>query len=655
MDEPQERASVVSAFRAVATEGGPDVRYLRGPVIVAAPDFQDGDRVTLADLESVVHYDGAFMTAEESVRLAHRYMEKRPSFDLEHDGRARAAAAIESSVLRTADGELTPGSFMLAAKSYDAELNALIDTGELRAWSVQFMVSVQPVTVILSQPGMEDVPLMLMRFTNGDPQFVSFVKFPAIGVDWTDVERSNPVMLKASDLEWDEDAARARVAEWATVPTAYGPGLHLGRYARAFASVGRSGFNSQFADVVDGQLVAVPRAIRQIAGGEFDRASEPVARIGRLLGLTSTERSMAKWEGFLNGLGIATTKRSASAPAEAPAAPAEGASLAAAAEAAAEASAQVADASLAADLDGAAAAIEVAAAAVDAGEAALSAPAADGEAQEQALSGEGDALDVSSAAAAAERAKVVLEEVLAAAAAPASDAKLDALRALMPGLSDDAVAEVAARSELADDGSLVIRAPAPKVTWVDRAMTFDEAFSGMAASWTFDAGLQAASWALDDVMWSVLWDSYMDRDGKLNAMRSAVADFAAAMNGVIDRYDGMTREQVKALAASMSGRGAAVTERAILEDEVAAEASRVAAAQTAEIEDLRSKLEAAEVATATAQSEARATAHKVAVLAKEKEALMRAVPAPAAPSGSGPETNRSEASRAAEWGPVVGI
>ncbi len=656
MDVPAERAAIVSAFRAEPGEGG-EVRFLRGAVIVAAPDFQDGQRVTLADLESVVHYDGAFMTAQESVRLAHRYLEKRPSFDLEHDGRARAATAIESHIVREQDGILTPGSFVLAAKSYDAGINALIDAGELRAWSVQFMVSVTPVTVILAQPGMADVPLMLMRFDNGDPQFVSFVKFPAIGVDWAEVEKSAPVMSANLSMAWDEDAAQARVAEWATVDSPYGKALHMGRYSRAFASVGRSGFNQQFADVVDGQLVAVPRAIQQIARDGLDLGSVPVARIGRLLGLTghkATERSMAaQWEGFLGNLGITEASLSEARAAKAEPKATE-VDLSAEAEAAAAASTEVVDASLAADLDEAAAAIDEAARAVDEAEAALAADNAattdeknladaDGETEDQALAADDGALDTDAAVAAAERAAEVLKETLAAADDAVADPTFDALRAMLPGLTDETLRGMAATAELADDGTVTLRATPVKREWVDRAMTFDEAFGRLAPGWAFDAGLSAAAWSMDDTMWSILWDGDVDRDAKIVLMRAAVTDYAVAMNGVIDLYDSMTQVEVRALAESMSNRGD-VVERAV-----------IAPDPSVELAAFKARAETAEAAAATAQTQVETERASVAALTTENAALLSAAPAPAAPSGDGPETNQSGAKRGVAWGPVLGI
>lgn len=101
--------------------------------------------------------------------------------------------------------------------------------------------------------------------------------------------------------EWDSSAAVSRVFEWA----GGADGLDVNRFRRAFFYQNedadpetKAAYKLPFADVVDGELVAVPRAIFAVAGGHgVDAANIPdsdkvtirrrVAALYRKLGRTS--------------------------------------------------------------------------------------------------------------------------------------------------------------------------------------------------------------------------------------------------------------------------------------------------------------------------------------------------------------------------------
>lgn len=104
----------------------------------------------------------------------------------------------------------------------------------------------------------------------------------AQGIDEDDVEEESPMMMMAgerkaigqSDLpladravEWDASAAQSAVRAWAG-----GDNIDFGKYAKAFFYVDESApenfgsYKLQFADIVAGELKAVPRGIFAVAG-----------------------------------------------------------------------------------------------------------------------------------------------------------------------------------------------------------------------------------------------------------------------------------------------------------------------------------------------------------------------------------------------------
>ncbi len=255
--------------------------YVSGEVMPAAPDFQDGQIVTAAELENVVHFDGAFMPVDEVRILAWRYLKKRPSFDRNHDGNPRGATALESFVAPANSEVYLPLSWVVTAGVYEQELRESIAAGEDTAYSVQFMVEMTEVTVQLqTSDGL--IPIVLTRFSNGDPQYVSFTGNPATLVHWAWTQASERAIPGAVDMAWDAAGATERLMEWATVDTPYGRGLDLRRYSQGFASTEGGVLSDPFMDVVNGTPVIVPRALVDLPR-LVDREPQAVARIQRHL------------------------------------------------------------------------------------------------------------------------------------------------------------------------------------------------------------------------------------------------------------------------------------------------------------------------------------------------------------------------------------
>lgn len=272
--------------------------------MVASPAFRNGQVVTPEDLVGVVHFDGAFMTGPEVELFAQRFLTKRPGMDLEHDGSPRRAWPVESFLSRQAEGDVTEGSHIVTALSLDAEVNAAIDADELRAWSVQLMLKASPVVVQMTTDD-GPIPLLLVEFSDGDPQFLSFVKFPAIGANWSAVKRS--LSLLPAPTDFSEDVARTRIFKWASVVRDGESAISVGLAAKFFPDFARSGFAHPVGDVVDGNPTIYLEAVRDVCA--LAQGGSDVARVMRVI-RSDVEDGVANWEGFVNtSLGVKTRDR----------------------------------------------------------------------------------------------------------------------------------------------------------------------------------------------------------------------------------------------------------------------------------------------------------------------------------------------------------
>ena len=260
-------------------------RVVFGEVMIPAPDVQPGQTVAASELDGRIHFDGAFMTDGEIVGLIDRFATKRPSVDIEHNGIPVAATVVESFQARAGDPEYHVGAWVAGVKIHDPNVWERIDRGELRAFSIQFLVRVEevPIRLVLDDGAVKD--LTLFRFTNGDPQFLSLVHRPATGALWQRVDRSwHEVLRDVTDSRWlmlrkvvrfqdlplvddrerawDGDAAKARMFD-----AAGGDDLDPAAAKRGFVWVDdedptvRGSYKLPIGDIVDGTLSAVPRAV----------------------------------------------------------------------------------------------------------------------------------------------------------------------------------------------------------------------------------------------------------------------------------------------------------------------------------------------------------------------------------------------------------
>ena len=239
-------------------------RVVYGEVMVPAPDgLTPGVRVSKAALAGCIHYDGAFMDRAEIVALADRFARKRPSVDIEHNGVPVGATVVESFIARDGDPDYRPGSWVTGVQVHDPAAWGRVESGELRAFSIQFMVRVEDVPVIFAEDGQPDESTTLYRFSNGDPQYLSLVKNPATGALWKHVERAalpyRGLEVAPLEVDWDPAAAADRVRTWA--------GGDSMRELEAYAWASDDGI---IADVVEGRLMVVARGVEAAVAAAGD-------------------------------------------------------------------------------------------------------------------------------------------------------------------------------------------------------------------------------------------------------------------------------------------------------------------------------------------------------------------------------------------------
>lgn len=255
-------------------------KVVYGEVMIPAPDMAPGDHVTMASLEGRIHFDGAFMVEADIVELADRFATKRPSTDVEHNGIPVATTAVESFIARAGDTDYLPGSWVVGLKVHDSNVWERVERGELRAFSIQFVVRVEeiPVKIILDDGAVREETLF--RFTNGDPQFLSLVHRPATGALWKRVDRSLD-MIDATRSRWSmftrtvvpfADLPIADVAEFDAVAARgriFGmtDGFDPEKVRAAFvyydpeSADEPASYQLPIADVVDGELVVSLHAV----------------------------------------------------------------------------------------------------------------------------------------------------------------------------------------------------------------------------------------------------------------------------------------------------------------------------------------------------------------------------------------------------------
>jgi len=243
----------------------PGRRVVLGEVMIPAPAMKAGDRVAKESLDGRIHFDGAYMTAPEIVRLADRFATKRPSIDINHDGQMIAAEVVESFIAGPNWEPWAQGAWVVGAKVRDDSVWERINDGELGAFSIQFLVRIRevPVTIVetLADGAQVERKVTLFEFSNGDPQLLSIVGKPATGAYFKGIQRGIAIApgdleIAPESLEWDAAGAKARVDDWADGS--------IERIAQAHAYYdAERGAGMQIADVVDDRLVVVRQALTE--------------------------------------------------------------------------------------------------------------------------------------------------------------------------------------------------------------------------------------------------------------------------------------------------------------------------------------------------------------------------------------------------------
>ncbi len=254
-------------------------RVVHGEAMLAAPpEVVDGGTVREVDLAGSVHFDGMFLDPESVRKLADRFATKSCGFDVEHNNTPIAAVAVESLVARDGWAPWTPGAWVVGVHvprgttwiddegDEPRDVWDDIESGRLAGFSIQFMVRVQPISLTVIDADDVEHDRVLLRASDPDPHFLSLVAYPATGAHFRLIDRTVPefraLPVADADTAWNPAAARARVRIWAG-----GDDIDFTRYAAAFAYINEAepallgSYELQIADVVDEDLVVVPKAV----------------------------------------------------------------------------------------------------------------------------------------------------------------------------------------------------------------------------------------------------------------------------------------------------------------------------------------------------------------------------------------------------------
>lgn len=257
-----------------------DRRTVYGEVMLAAPDFEDGAVLRESQIADAVHYDDLFVDATAVRLLADRFASKRCSVDVEHKRKPIGATVVESFVAREGWTPWAAGSWVCGVQIHEAGVWQDVLDGKLTGFSIEFLVRLAPVKVrVVDDAGENEIARTLYRASDPEPMFLSLVGYPASGAHWKQIARAvvpfGDLPLAEPETPWNSAAARARVRAWAG-----GDDLDAAKYRKAFLWYDEAepdllgSYKFPIADVVDGKLVAVPRAIFA-AAARLDQADVP--------------------------------------------------------------------------------------------------------------------------------------------------------------------------------------------------------------------------------------------------------------------------------------------------------------------------------------------------------------------------------------------
>jgi len=167
------------------------------------------------------------------------------------------------------DSKLWGGGRFDVADATAADVVRKIRNGFVRHMSAD----IEPVSgrlmgaTIVDIPAFEDAEIKSLSPGEVEPELVAFA-FRVVG--------DTGLPFASREREWDSAAATARVFEWAG-----GDDLDVNKYRRAFLYQDedanpklKGSYKLPFADVIDGELKAVPRAVFAVAGGRGVNAAD---------------------------------------------------------------------------------------------------------------------------------------------------------------------------------------------------------------------------------------------------------------------------------------------------------------------------------------------------------------------------------------------
>ena len=305
-------------------------RTVYGSAYCPPLDVQAGADITRAELDEKVDTYGTFMDSETLETLAHTYMEVSRGVDVMHSFKAVGAVPVESTIIR--EGETTEdyphvGMWKLGVKVNDDAVWARVDSGELNSYSIAVMAAFESMDVFVvddeageatASARSADEPAEIPA-PDASPE-----PPPAPAVKRTCVAFQD-LPIAPEDTAWDGAAADQRLRELCSDD---GSGdadkMDWEAYTRGFLWVDEAApenfgsYKLGVADVVDGELLAVPAGISAAAGrlNQIEISEEDQAMCQAHLGNYYVKMGKpAPWEGSADR-GVAPT------PAEEPAAPA---------------------------------------------------------------------------------------------------------------------------------------------------------------------------------------------------------------------------------------------------------------------------------------------------------------------------------------------
>ena len=252
-------------------------RIIWGEVMVPAQvSVEPGETYRQSELDKALHFDGMFLTTEAVRDLAYRGI--RTPIDTLHNNRKVSADIVESFVARDDQAPWTPGAWVVGVQVLDGARYQMnhedrdvwedIERGTLTGFSIDFRLMVEEFSIVVTDDeGENPHPMNVLRGTEPVPLFLSLVPNPAVGRHFQQISRSTvpfqDLPLADTDREWNSAAAVDRVRQWAGGVD----DLDFAKYKRAFLWYNAEeprllgSYKLPIADVVDGSLRAIPRAI----------------------------------------------------------------------------------------------------------------------------------------------------------------------------------------------------------------------------------------------------------------------------------------------------------------------------------------------------------------------------------------------------------